>query len=83
MSLTRGRNISSQPRQQRSTQGGSTRSIGGNNEHQELNTLNNELRGENTNEVSRSSNKTRGPNRGTPMPADRSQRIEISIENDK
>lgn len=68
MSLTRGRNVSSQLRQQRSTHGGDTRSIRGNNEHQEPDTPNDELRGENANDVSRALDKTRGANRGTPMP---------------
>ncbi|KAL2559113.1 uncharacterized protein Fot_03852 [Forsythia ovata] len=54
----------------RSTQGGGTRSIRENNGHQELNTLNDELGDEHIDDVTRGSNKTRGPNRGTPMPVD-------------
>ncbi|KAL2515030.1 Uncharacterized protein Fot_29001 [Forsythia ovata] len=57
----------------RSTQGGGTRSIRENNGHQEPNTLNDKLGDEHIDDVTRGSNKTRGPNRGTSMPADQSQ----------
>ncbi|KAL2545735.1 Uncharacterized protein Fot_14968 [Forsythia ovata] len=81
-SPTRGRYTFGRASQRRSTQGRGTRSIRENNGYQELNTLNDELGYENIDDLTRGSNKTRGPNRGTPMPADRSQRIQISIEGD-
>ncbi|CAA2952887.1 Hypothetical predicted protein [Olea europaea subsp. europaea] len=68
MLVIRGGNISCQSRQQKSTHVGGTRSIRGNNEHQEPDTPNDELGGENANDVSRALDKTRGANRGTPMP---------------
>ncbi|KAL2501229.1 Uncharacterized protein Fot_35077 [Forsythia ovata] len=66
----------------KSTQGGDTRSIRENNGYQEPNTLNDKLGDEHIDDVTRGSNKTRGPNRGIPMPTDRSHRIKISIESD-
>ncbi|CAA3004378.1 Hypothetical predicted protein [Olea europaea subsp. europaea] len=60
MLVIRGGNISRQSRQQKSTHVGGTISIRGNNEHQEPDTPNDELGGENANDVSRALNKTRG-----------------------
>ncbi|KAL2488669.1 Uncharacterized protein Fot_41961 [Forsythia ovata] len=81
-SLTRGGYTFGRVSHRRSTQGGGTRSIRKNNGHQEPNTLNDELGDEHIDDVTRGSNKTRGPNRGTSMRADQSQRIQISIEGD-
>ncbi|KAL2490477.1 Uncharacterized protein Adt_26105 [Abeliophyllum distichum] len=81
-SPTRGGYTFGRASQRRSTKGGGTRSIRENDGHQEPNTLNDELEDEHIDDMTKSSNKTRGPNRGTPMPADRSQRIQISIEGD-
>ncbi|KAL2521669.1 putative transposase [Forsythia ovata] len=81
-SSTRGGYTFGRASQQRSTQGGGTQSIRENNGHQEPNTLNDELGDEHIDDVTRGSNKTKSPNRGTPMPTDRSQRIQISIEGD-
>ncbi|KAL2500410.1 Uncharacterized protein Fot_34258 [Forsythia ovata] len=68
------------PSKRRSTHGGGTRD---NNRHQEPNTPNDELGDEHIDDATRGNNRTRGPNRATPMPVDRSQRIEIGIEGDK
>ncbi|KAL2501583.1 Uncharacterized protein Fot_35431 [Forsythia ovata] len=81
-SPTRGGYTFGRASQRRPTQGGGTRSIRENNGHQEPDTLNDELGGEHIDDVTRGRNKTRGPNRSTPMPADRSQPIQISIEGD-
>ncbi|XP_022856605.1 uncharacterized protein LOC111377706 [Olea europaea var. sylvestris] len=81
MSLTRGGNTSSRARQHKSRRGDGTRSIRSNNEHHDPSTLNDKLRGEHADDLPRASNRTRGPNRGIPMPADRSQHIEITIKN--
>ncbi|KAL2533160.1 Uncharacterized protein Adt_06511 [Abeliophyllum distichum] len=81
-SPTRGGYTFGRASQWRSTKGGGTRSIRENDGHQEPNTLNDELEDEHIDDMTKSSNKTRGPNRGTPMPDDRSQRIQISIEGD-
>ncbi|KAL2514672.1 Uncharacterized protein Fot_28643 [Forsythia ovata] len=81
-SPTRGGYTTGRASHRRSTQGGGTRSIRENIGHQEPNTLNDELGDEHIDDITRGSNKTRGPNRGTPMPADQSQRIQISIEGD-
>ncbi|KAL2492303.1 Uncharacterized protein Adt_27931 [Abeliophyllum distichum] len=65
-SPTRGGYTFGQASQRRSTKGGGTRSIRENDGHQEPNTLNDELEDEHIDDMTKSSNKTRGPNRGTP-----------------
>lgn len=79
--MTRGGNTSSRARQRKSIRASGRRSIRSNNEHQDPNTLTEEWGGEHADDLFRASNMTRGPNRSTPMPTNRSQRIEITIKN--